>query len=431
MYYYNAKYTFALPGQSPSAIAGGIISAAAMPAGQLLRREFRKYPYLQHRLFDPQLYLSSLDRNVARKSVLNLASWPWFCPGAVPEYDSDKHKSLKNWKELHADDLLRNWPGSARGDSQVIADASRAAVKTQLDLGCEMIILPAPLTTLATQQFASQTEWIDAGIEACKELKVAIPVLATVAISDSILRGVDATQNPLLQTISNQVSARAELAGAYILPEMPSESGYLCTSRDTLLSILLLADDFVRGAGRTVVVNYVGTSGALASAVGVSVWSSGYYRSQRRLKLADFEENFGRAMPRYHSLKLAGDIGLERDIELAYKQFGSRILTDTRDGQILERALASGTYPPAEWAYSPTNVAAAAGHYNEAAYKLGQLSTQTQEKRIETVQRWLETAVFWSGNLQKVGITASAQTELAHQAVWLDAFQSWRSHAGL
>src|SRR5919108_4374940 len=105
MYYYNAKYTFALPGQSPSAIAGGIISAAAMPAGQLLRREFRKYPYLQHRLFDPQLYLSSLDRNVARKSVLNLASWPWFCPGAVPEYDSDKHKSLKNWKELHADDL--------------------------------------------------------------------------------------------------------------------------------------------------------------------------------------------------------------------------------------------------------------------------------------------------------------------------------------
>ena len=80
MFYYNAKYAFALPGQAPAAIAGGIIAASAMPAGQLVRRDFRKYPYLQHRLFDPQMYLSSLDPNVARKSVVNLASGP----GSVP-----------------------------------------------------------------------------------------------------------------------------------------------------------------------------------------------------------------------------------------------------------------------------------------------------------------------------------------------------------
>src|SRR4051812_43734943 len=105
MYYFNAKYAFALPGQSPSSIAGGIISAVAMPAGQLMRRGFRQYPYLQHRLFDPQLYLSALDPNVAGKSVLKLASWPWFCPGAAPEYDSSKHRSIKNWKDLHGEDL--------------------------------------------------------------------------------------------------------------------------------------------------------------------------------------------------------------------------------------------------------------------------------------------------------------------------------------
>ena len=431
MYYYNAKYTFALPGQAPQSIAGGIISAAAMPAGQLVRRDFRKYSYLQHRLFDPQLYLSSLDPNVARKSVLNLASWPWFCPEAAPEYDSNEHKSIKDWKDRHAENLLRNWPGCAVGNSEVIAKASRSAVKTQLDLGCEMVILPIPLTTLATQQFASQIEWIDAGIQACKELKVAVPVLATVAISDSVLRGVDATQNPLLHTISNQVSARSELAGVYILPEMASENGYVCTSRDTLLSVLLLTDDFVRGAGKIVVINYVGAFGAVASAAAGSVWSSGYYRSQRRLKLADFEENEGRTMPRYHSLKLAGDIGLEHDIESVYREFGDRIFTNTKDGETLERALASGTYPPPEWAYTPTNITAAAGHYNEAAHRLGQLSTQGQDKRVETVQRWLENATFWSRNLQKIGIKPSPQTELTHQAVWLDAFQAWRSHAGL
>ena len=106
-----------------------------------------------------------------------------------------------------------------------------------------MIILPGPLTTIATQQYATETTWIDAGLEACKALKVGIPILATVAISDSVLRGVDPTQNPLLQTITNQLSARGELAGAYILPELASESGYVCTSRDTLLCILLLIDD--------------------------------------------------------------------------------------------------------------------------------------------------------------------------------------------
>jgi hypothetical protein len=431
MFYYNAKYAFALPGQAPGAIAGGIIAASAMPSGQLVRRDFRKYPYLQHRLFDPQLYLSSLDPNVATKSVVNLASWSWFCPGAVPEYDSDRHLSVKNWKDLHADTLLQSWHNCLPNDPQKIGDAARSAVKTQLQLGCEMIILPVPLTTLATRQYAMETEWIDAGLEACKALKVGIPVLATVAISDSVLRGVDPTQNPLLQTITNQLSARGELAGAYILPELASESGYVCTSRETLLSLLLLIDDLVRGAGKTAVVNYVGTFGAVASAAGASIWSSGYYRGQRRLKLADLEDQEGRAMPRYHSLRLAGDIGLQGDIESAYRQFGDRILTDTKDGLSLMQALASGTYPPPEWGYTQSNIAAAGGHYSEIAFRLGQIASQSQDKRIETIKRWLDSAVIWSGNLQKIGITGSSQTELTHQAVWLNAFQAWRNHAGL
>jgi hypothetical protein len=431
MFYYNAKYKFALPGQSPSSIAGGLIAASAMPAGQLLRRNFRTYPYLQHRLFDPQLYLSSLDPNVAAKSVVNLASWPWFCPGAAPEYDSDTHASVKNWKDLHGEALLKSWPNCLPTESQPIADAARAAVKTQMDLGCEMIILPVPLTTLATHQFAEETKWIDAGIDACKALKVAVPVLATVAISDSVLRGLDPTDNPLLHTISNQLSARTELAGAYILPELASESGYVCTSRHTLLSLLLLTDDLVRGAGKTALVNYVGTFGTVASAVGASIWASGYYRSQRRLKLADFEDQIARAMPRYHSLRLAGDVGLEHDVERIYSQYGTRILIDTKDGVSMTRSLASGTYPPAEWQYAQSNITAAAGHYNEVAYRLGQVATQSTENRIETVQRWLEGAVTWVENLQKIGITTSPQTELTHQAVWLSAFRGWRSHAGL
>jgi hypothetical protein len=433
MFYYNAKYKFALPGQSPSGIAGAIIAASAMPAGQLIRRDFRKYPYLQHRLFDPQVYLSCLDPHVAQGAVVNLASWPWFCPNVVPEYDSGTHASVKRWKELHADALLQSWGSCLPNDPRSIRAAAKAAVQAQLALGCEMVILPGPLTTIATQQFAAETEWIDAGLETCRALKVATPVLATVAISDAVLRGVSPPQNPLLHTITNQLSARADLAGAYIVLEQASETGYVCTSRDTLLSLLLLVDDLIRGAGKTVLINYVGTFGAVASAVGASVWSSGYYLSQRRLKLADFEDRIARAMPRYHSLKLAGDVGLQNDLERVYAQFGDRILTDTDDGLTLRQALVAGTYPQTapEWEYTQSNITAAAGHYNEVAFKLGQLATLSPERRIEAVQRWLEGAVLWSGNLQRIGIGQSSQTELNHQAVWLDAFQAWRSYAGL
>jgi hypothetical protein len=433
MFYYNAKYAFALPGQSPMSIAGAIIAASAMPAGQLVRRDFRKHPYLQHRLFDPQLYLSGLDQNVAAKAVVNLASWPWFCPGAAPEYDSDEHSSVKNWKDQHAGMLIESWTRGAPSDPAAIRAAAKSAVQAQIELGCEMIVLPGPLTTVATRHFERETEWMDAGLDVCRELKVAAPVLATVAISDSILRGVDPAQNPLLHTISNQLSARAGLAGAYFVPEMASEGGYVCTSRETLLSLLLLVDDLVRGARKTVVVNYVGTFGAVASAAGASIWSTGYYLSQRRLRLSDFDDRIGRAYPRYHSLKLAGDIGLQSDIEHLHREFGDRILSDTSDGRTLQSALHSGTYPDSspEWEYSQSNINAAAGHYNEIAFRLGQIASLSREKRIETVQRWLEGAVAWVRNLQRVGIPQSNQTEQTHQAVWLDAFQTWRSYAGL
>jgi hypothetical protein len=197
------------------------------------------------------------------------------------------------------------------------------------------------------------------------------------------------------------------------------------------LSLLLLIDDLVRGAAKMAVVNYVGTFGAVASAAGASIWSSGYYRGQRRLKLADFEDQEGRAMPRYHSVKLAGDIGLQSDVQTAYDQFGDRILIDTKDGHSLIQALSSRTYPPPEWQYSQSNIAAAGGHYTEIAYRLGQIATQSPAARIETVQRWLEGAVLWSGNLQQIGIVSSGQTEITHQSVWLNAFQAWRSYAGL
>ena len=431
MFYYNAKYTFSLPGQTPAAIAGAIIAASAMPAGQLLRRNFRREIYLQHRLLDPQLYLAGLDPAVARKTVINLASWGWFAVDGVPAYDSDTHGSIKNWKDTHANDLVAGWRAGAVTDPEDIRRATLAAVREQLNLGCEMIILPVPLTTLAAQNFESETGWIDAGLDVCAELKVAVPVLATVALSDNLLRGTDPTQHPLLHTITNQISARPKLHGAYIVIEQANEGGYACSNRETLLSVLLLIDDLVRGAAKQAVLNYMGTFGAVTLAAGVSIWSTGYYLSQRRLRLADFEDRIARAMPRYASMRLAGDIGLEYDLQRAYAAVGNRVLTDTADGTTLKNALVTGTYPESvpEWQFAQSNITAAAGHYNELALKLSRLATLSPRQRIDTIQRWLDGAVALAGNLQAIGIENSNYTELQHQAVWLNAYNAWRNYA--
>jgi|SRR5579863_2590351 len=434
MFYHNTKYNFAMWEGSPEGIAGGIIAASAMPHGQLIRRDLRKQKYLQHRLFDPQVYLAGLDPNVSAPAIVKLASCPWFSTGVVPEYDSDKHGSLKIWKDAHSQDLLDGWEGKPPSDPQEIRNAARAAVLHQVEFGCEGILLPAPLTNVFAQNYEPETLWLDLGLEACKELKVALPIYATVALSDNVLRGLDPIQNPLLHTITNQIAARQKLSGAYIVIEQASEESYVCTSRDTVLSLLLLVDDLVRGAARRVIINYMGTFGAVATAAGSSVWSTGFYVSQRRFKLSDYDEKQGRAFPRFFSIRLLGDVGLQHDLEQLYAAgLSSHFVDDTSASNNLRAALAAGkgTVVVPQWQYRMSNVAAAGAHYNEACFKIsGMLSSLDPKKRIDVIHRWLRKSVELSDLIQAAGVQRSYYTDLAHQRVWLEAFERWASHAG-
>jgi hypothetical protein len=431
MYYHNTKYRFALPDGSPDGISGAIILASSMGQGQLLRRDMRKHPYLQHRLFDPQLYLATLDPLSARKSVCDLATWPWLGDPTISQYDSTTDGTMKDWREAHQDELLQRWPGAVPSEDADIRAAVRSAIVVQLDLGCEAIILPAPLATVHAENFEREAHWIDIGIEIAAEMRTSLPLLASVALSDHLLRGIEPAQNKLLHTIANQIASRGELTGAYIVIEQASENGYVCTSKDVLLGLLILIDDLTRGAGKRVLVNYMGSFGPICLAAGAAVFSTGYYLSQRRLKLSDFEDKEGRAYPRYMSARLLGDIGVDNDLRTAFQAVGEAILTDTPASSILNQAIRAGvrSNQVPEWAYKQTNITAAAAHYNWIMFEMGrQLPTSSAASRLEIVHRWLEGATRLSRQISDAG---AAHSDIQHQQIWFAAFDKWLDHSGL
>jgi hypothetical protein len=435
VFYNNALYRFKLPEGAPATVAGSILNASAMSAAQFMRRNFRTYPYLQHRALDPQLYLAGLDRNVARSTVANLATWPWFVRDVVPEFDSGEHGSLKRWEELVNDDLIAAWPGTAPTEPGDIYEAVRSCVQRQIELGCEVVILPSPLTTVAATTYELETAYLDAGVRVATELQVHIPVLATIALSDNLLRGASAFEHPLLHTVSSQLAARRQINGAYIVIEQANEPGYACVSRDTVMALLLLVDDLSRGAAKSVYVNFSGNFGAVLTAAGASVWGSGYYLSQRRLQLAHFSDaGGGPAYPRFYSLRLAGDVGVENDIPLIYRSgLASRVITRSDASAGILRAFEAGSYPASvpDWVYRPNNVPTATQHYYEVTNRIGAfLASLGPEHRIEMVQRWLDRAVQLTEDLDRIGVSHT-HSDLVHQRVWLEAFNAWRRHAGV
>jgi hypothetical protein len=442
MFYHNTRHSFPLPKGSPKDVAGGIIAASAMPQPNLVRRAFAKAPYLKRRLLDPQLYLATLDKDNASNNVTKLGTYPWFrC--AVESYKSGKAGGLPKWHADQSEALLKSWPGKVATDPAEIATCASSCVQLQEELECEAIILPAPMTRQPGGAYASEAAWIDAGIAAASERRSAKQLFATVAISDSALRELDPLKNPLLQAISAQIGSRDRLAGAYIVIAQDSEDpdSWVCRNPDTLLSLLVLVDDLVRGAGKEVFIGGVGTFGAVAAAAGARIWSTGYYRSQRRLRTSDFDDTNGRTVPRYFSLKLLSDIGVEHDLALLAKdprtngKGGDSVFTDTPITKELNRVLLGGGAPGdvPEWTYALGRPTAAMAHYNHCMQRISTaLDLLEPEARLERMQLALTRAEKVAERVGEV-VTArdrpdkqrTKHTDFGSQKIWRATFETW------
>lgn len=424
----NVGYTFLLP---PTIAAdGSIILCSAMPMHQLLRRKIdHRYPHMQSRLFDPQLYLASLNAASAKRHCAILGSYPWFGVTGLKGYDSKMQKQSQ-WREYAEKTIPSVWTRKLIDDPDTIREVVKECVDYQIKIGCWAVILPSPLSVDPAADYSQELAWLDAGIAVIRDTPgFEHPVFATVAVSDICLRHEEPLKNRFLDLVLDAVSAR-EIEGVYIVLEQASEPGDTrhCGSTRSLGSILRLVNEFSWDSDLRVGVNFLGAYGMACEAAGAEFWASGWYKSLYRLRLADKLVG-GRAYPKFWSYPAAIDVHLENEFDrIVNAGLIGQIADATSASNGLLSAASSGT-PAANvpaWRYALSNVTAASEHFLISCGNANSAHSQASGKaRIDLAENWLNDAIAAALKVA-AALGPTAVTQTAHVQAWRDAFTGFR-----
>ena len=419
-FYFLAKFQMAVPGTDRA--SGGIIIPSGIASHTLTRRSLDR-PNLQRRLLDPQIYLSHLRADRCRKTCTKLASYPWFLTD-LAAYNSGQHTQAK-WRAASEAAITQHWRGTPSTTAD-IRQSVDSCIAYQRDRGVEAIILPSPLTNDHASDYTRELGWLEIGAERVRALAPDLPALVTIAISDTCLRGFAPTDNTLIDIILDQVTARAP-EGAYVVLEQANEVTYNCTSANTVGALLRLVRGLKDGGLRRVLVSFAGTAGLLALVAGADAWATGWYRSERRLRLTDIEQTEGRAMPAYYSHPAATEFHLANDLTQVRDAGMLNLIRDeTPDSGPLLAALDAGLEPKnvVPWQPRTSNVTAARSHYVTAMIR--------ETRRIAALDATAQAAYGrdWIGGAREAAMRLygiggfNQRTELDHQRAWCDALEA-------
>jgi hypothetical protein len=427
-YFAPARHKMALPGDV-NGVDGGIIFPAGITYDALVRRDIEKaYPHLRRRLIDPQFYLATLLGAKCRKACVNLASYGWFSAEGFESYDTKRHGKQNQWKKNAKAKIHEHWTGTLPTDEKDIERAVRTCVNVQASVGCESIILPAPLMTELFTDFGVEGTWLDSGLRLAAEFSR--PRIATVAISDTCLRPVPPDRNDLIETIVDQVSAR-EPEGAYVVIET-SQEGYYNPHPNTVGAMLRLVHGLKQAGLGSVYVSLAGVAGLLALAVGADMTCTAWYRSERRLKLSDFDDQEGRAVPTYYSHALASELDLSEDLDRLTKAGLLDELADmTPASRTLLAALRAGrpVSAVADWEYKIGNVTAAREHFMTVMMReTGELAKISADEQRQYALTWLKGAETLAQKIADLG-DVTGRSEIQHQRQWRIAFEKFLANS--
>jgi len=429
----NVGYRFKLPASVD--VDGSIVLGSTMAKPTLDRRHKRLttgYPHLEHRLFDPQLYMAGLDATESPTHCAKLASYPWFGVSGLDEYDSGI-QTQASWQDDVEKKIVSICPRHPPTDSGHIRDALQQCIEFQHRFGCRAVILPSPLTTNSGTNYSAELFWLDSALEYLHHRKTEnafnLPVFATVALTDVCVRYDDPNANLLLDLILDAISAR-EVYGVYIVLEQSSEGDgeRQCGNTRALASILRLVHGFSQDCGLRVVVNFMGAFGLVCEAAGAESWASGWYKSLYRFRLAD-RLGGGLAYPSYWSYPATIDVNLESDFDKIVANGSLDLIADrtsASEGLLAAAAGQDRVRSVPAWQYSANRVTAAKEHFMLSAVQAENLHSQYRDAaRRDFVEEWLKEATRRANAVAAV-LGPGARTQTLHVQAWLNAFLSYR-----
>jgi hypothetical protein len=307
-----------------NALHGVVYLASTNNAERMRRKPLGDFAW---QLFDPQLYLASLEGRACTKVCARLATFPWFGVPSVPEFDSSEDSQQK-WQQDLQNHMRSNWPGAAPTDGE-IAVAARSAIEFQADRGCTHLLAATPLITEREDEAATAAKWIDAALEAASDLDVGQPVIATVAVSEGALNDGAFIEGGFLDTIVDQVSSRDGLGGVYIVVAQTQKRHPLSASTPVTKAYAHLTSAFARYGYQFVFVNFADAFGVACAGLGASGFGTGPTQSLRRLSLTSFlDEGGGLPLPHLYSHRAIAEFLPERELETIARLNLLRRVTD-------------------------------------------------------------------------------------------------------
>lgn len=415
-----------LPGNA-TGVDGGIIYPMGTHFISLTRRDLDKmYPHLERRLLDPQIYLAELNPRTCTKKCSYLAGYPWFPTKHYEPFNSDVYNQ-RDWQRGLKENIHNLWLGSLPNNTEGIQAIVKSCISFQESINCESFILPSPLTVDQTTDYSTELNWLEIGLKVRKEVNDGKQALATIAITDSTFRLIDPWKNDLIDLVIDQVSSRSP-DGAYIVIEQSNEDGYYCTHPNTISSLLRLVYGLKTAGLKKIVVAYAGIAGFLSLLAGADIWSAGWYKSERKLKLKDIEDSDGRSYPAYYSHDFASEFHLENDLDkVSGTAILPRIQEKTDASALLLEALNSGqkASKATEWQYSVNRVNAAKEHFATAAINhTAKIANLNKKELLAYGLDWLGNAKDLANEISKLG-GLHERTAVNHQATWYNVFKNF------
>lgn len=443
--YANLSDKMALPSSTgePLDFDGSIFFAFGNPSHQTLKRKkkksFEKYAHLENRIFDPQLYLADLSADDCSNVCTKLSSYSWFNVN-VRKYNSKEMKQSE-WKPSVIDEVKIKWEGSPTTDSKKIVQYTKDCLFYQREIGCNILVAPAPTTYSVALDYSQEIEWLNAARQVKRDRGFTEPLYATVALSTPLFSQDKVVVWNRLSSIANAVSAR-EFDGVYLVFCQTGDSGISkhTTNENALYNILrfikLLKES---DPAPSIIVNGMGFFGLACRAVGADAFGAGWYRKQYRIHLADFEDTQlvlnkagdlvspHKSVPKYWTCRMMGDIGLPKNFDKLVKDgFLDRIRDETIACVDLLAVADKGKSVKGQvdaWIYRPSNVTAAREHYLHSCIQTEKLlDAMNPQERLDYMKDWFNKAVELYTEITEA-LRSGSTSHVDHIVAWQKAFE--------